>query len=255
MKLLAAVLDVRDVTKQFAGFKALDRVSLSLGAGERRALIGPNGAGKTTLFNLISGRLRPDSGEICYREHAIHTMQPDAICRLGLARTFQITSIYPRLTPLQNIQVALFARSGASRSLARSAAKTEVDAAMQALAEVGLMAVHGDESGILSHGDQKRLELAMALTLRPSVLLLDEPTAGIEAGTRREMVNLIRRVCTERKLALLFCEHDMDAVFSIADSITVLHQGKVLIEGSPDDVRRSSEVRAVYLGPGHQRAQ
>ncbi len=245
------VLDIRNVTKSFSGFLAVNGVSLALRRGERRALIGPNGAGKTTLFNLLSGRLRTDSGEIRYQDRAIQSLPAHEICRLGIARTFQITSIYPRLTPLQNIQVALFARTGQSRRLFRAAAKTEVDAAMTVLGDVGLEKVSARESGLLSYGDQKRLELALALALQPQVLLLDEPTAGMESRTRHEMVDLVRRICTERRLTLLFCEHDMDAVFSIADVITVMHQGQVLAEGSPDEVRRNAEVRAIYLGSRH----
>jgi ABC-type branched-subunit amino acid transport system ATPase component len=247
----AIVLDIRNVTKSFSGFVAVNGVSLALGQGERRALIGPNGAGKTTLFNLLSGRLRVDSGEIRYRDRAIQSLPPHEICRLGLARTFQITSIYQRLTPLQNIQVALFARTGQSRRPFRAAARTEVDAAMAVLGDVGLETVAGRVSGLLSYGDQKRLELALALALEPQVLLLDEPTAGMESRTRHDMVDLVRRICTERRLTLLFCEHDMDAVFSIADVITVMHQGQVLAEGSPDAVRRNAEVRAIYLGSRH----
>jgi branched-chain amino acid transport system ATP-binding protein len=246
-----AVLDVRNVTKAFNGFLAVNGVSLTLAQGERRALIGPNGAGKTTLFNLLSGRLRADSGEIRYRDRPIQSLPPHEICRLGLARTFQITSIYPRLTCVQNVQVALFARSGKSRRLFRAAAETDIDAAMAVLRGVGLEHVADRESGLLSYGDQKRLELALTLAMEPQVLLLDEPTAGMESRTRHEMVDLVRRICTERRLTLLFCEHDMDAVFSIADVITVLHQGQVLAEGSPDEVRRSEEVRAIYLGSRH----
>jgi branched-chain amino acid transport system ATP-binding protein len=247
----AAVLEVREVTKRFSGALAVDGVSLRLREGERRALIGPNGAGKTTLFNLISRRLRIDSGEIRYLDRPIHNLPPDAICRLGLTRTFQITSIYPQLSVRENIQVALFARTGSARNLLRAATRHCRAEAEAVLADVGLDAIAGRESGLLSYGDQKRLELAMALALEPKVLLLDEPTAGMEAGTRREMVALVRRICSDRGLTLLFCEHDMDAVFSIADSITVLHQGRVLTEGAPEDVRRDPQVRSIYLGSRH----
>jgi branched-chain amino acid transport system ATP-binding protein len=245
------VLEVANVTKSFSGFLAVDGVSLALAQGERRALIGPNGAGKTTLFNLLSGRLRADAGEIRYRGRPIQSLPPHEICRLGLARTFQITSIYQRLTCVQNVQVALFARSGQSRRLLRAAAATETDAAMAVLGDVGLANVAQRESGLLSYGDQKRLELALTLALAPQVLLLDEPTAGMESHTRHAMVDLVRRLCGERRLTLLFCEHDMDAVFSIADSITVMHQGRILTEGAPEAVRRSAEVRAIYLGSRH----
>jgi ABC-type branched-subunit amino acid transport system ATPase component len=222
------ILEVDNATKRFAGFTAVDGVSLRLRRGERRALIGPNGAGKTTLFNLMSRRLHLDSGEIRYLDRPIHTLSPDAICRLGLTRTFQITSIYPRLNPRQNIQVALFSRTGGSRHLLRSARRFHQAEADTILRNVGLEQVAEAESGTLSYGDQKRIELAMALALEPKVLLLDEPTAGMEVGARREMVELVRQICVERNLTLLFCEHDMDAVFSIADAITVMCTGKVM---------------------------
>jgi branched-chain amino acid transport system ATP-binding protein len=247
----SAVLEVNKVTKQFAGFTAVDGVSIRLRQGERRALIGPNGAGKTTLFNLISRRLRLDTGEIRYLGRPIHNLSPDAICRLGLTRTFQITSIFPRLTPRQNIQVALFARTGSARQPLRPAQHYYLPETQAILSDVGLERVADSESGVLSYGDQKRIELAMVLALEPKVLLLDEPTAGMAAGTRRGMVELVRQVCDTRKLTLLFCEHDMDAVFSIAQSITVMHQGRILMEGSPDEVRASAEVRSVYLGSQH----
>ena len=246
-----AVLEVNNVTKRFAGFAAVDGVSIGLRQGERRALIGPNGAGKTTLFNLISRRLHLDAGEIRYLDRPIHNLSPDAICRLGLTRTFQITSIYPRLTPRQNIQVALFARTGSARQLLRPAARYHLPETQAILSDVGLERVADSESGVLSYGDQKRIELAMVLALEPKVLLLDEPTAGMAAGTRRGMVELVRQICSKRGVTLLFCEHDMDAVFSIAESITFMHQGRVLMEGSPDEVRGSAEVRSIYLGSRH----
>lgn len=244
------VLEVRDVAKQFAGFKAVGGVSLSLRRGERRALIGPNGAGKTTLFHLLCGWLRPDSGEILYKGQPIQGRPAHAICRLGLARTFQITSIFAQLTPLQNVQVALFARDGHSYRLWRRASSTDVGEAERLLEDVGLEHAGDGPSGLLSYGDQKRLELAIALAMRPALLLLDEPTAGMESTARREIVALVKRLCEEHTLTLLFCEHDMDAVFSIADSITVLHQGQVLTEGTPEQVRDNQEVRTLYLGTG-----
>jgi branched-chain amino acid transport system ATP-binding protein len=242
------VLALHDVSRSFAGFLAVDDVSFMLEEGERRALIGPNGAGKTTLFNLISGRLRPSAGEIHYRGQPIHNLPPDLIYRFGIARTFQITSIYPRLTALENVQVALFARHGRSHQLFRRASKTDVEEAMELLSDVGLKQLAAVKSGVLSYGDQKRLELAIVLSPRPNLLLLDEPTAGMDGEARRDIIDLVKRLCVTHRLTLLFCEHDMDAVFSIADKITVLHQGRVLTEGPPDEVRNNTLVREVYLG-------
>jgi len=244
------VLEIRGIAKQFAGLRAVDGVSLSLREGERRALIGPNGAGKTTLFQLLCGWLRADSGAIFYRGQPIQDLPVHAICRLGLARTFQITSIFAQLSPLQNVQVALFARDGRSYDLVRRAASTDAEEARRRLRDVGLEGAGGGPSGLLSYGDQKRLELAIALATRPTLLLLDEPTAGMEATARRDIVALVKRLCEEHALTLLFCEHDMDAVFSIADRITVLHQGQVLTEGTPEEVRNNQQVRTLYLGTG-----
>lgn len=247
----AVALSARNVTMRFGDFVAVQDVSLDLIAGERRALIGPNGAGKTTLFNVISGRLKPSSGEVHYCDRHMVGMSADEICRLGLVRTFQITSIFPQLTALQNVQAALYSRHGHARWLWRRSAKVDHEEALACLVTVGIERFAGELGARLSYGDQKRLELAIALALAPKVLLLDEPTAGVEAQTRRALVELIMRLCAEQNLTLLFCEHDMDAVFRIADRITVLHQGRLLTEGTPDEIQADPRVRSVYLGSGH----
>lgn len=244
----APILDVRNIRKSFGSLRAVRDVSLALKQGERRALIGPNGAGKTTLFNLVSGRLRADDGEIRYCGIAIEALPPHHICRLGIARTFQITSIYPQLSALANVQVALFAGLGHAHRVFRNAAGMDREEALTALRDVGLLERASAIGGELSYGDQKRLELAIALALKPSLLLLDEPTAGVETNTRREIVDLVKRLCAEHSMTLLFCEHDMEAVFAIADRITVLHQGAVVAEGVPDEIRGNQMVRAIYLG-------
>lgn len=245
------VLQTHGVRKQFTGFTAVDGVSLSLHEGEKCALIGPNGAGKTTLFHLLSGGLRADAGDILYHGRSIRNLPAHAICRLGLARTFQITSIFTQLSPLRNVQVALFARHRQSFRMVRRAERTDVAEAQLLLEDVGLGGASREvPSGVLSYGDQKRLELAIALAMRPTLLLLDEPTAGMESAARRDIVALVRRLCEEHALTLLFCEHDMDAVFSIADRIIVLHQGRILTEGTPEEVRSNAEVRSLYLGGG-----
>jgi branched-chain amino acid transport system ATP-binding protein len=246
-----AAITVRNITMRFAEFAAVNDVSLQLEAGERRALIGPNGAGKTTLFNVISARLKPSAGEVLFYGTSIADMSADRICRLGLVRTFQITSIYPQLTCLQNVQVALFAHNGHARWLLRNSADIDAEAALGCLAAVGIERLESSLGANLSYGDQKRLELALALALEPKVLLLDEPTAGVESKTRRELVELIKQLCAQKALTLLFCEHDMDAVFSIADRITVLHQGRILAEGNADEIQSNPEVRRIYLGADH----
>jgi branched-chain amino acid transport system ATP-binding protein len=247
-------LEVRRVRKSFGGFVAVDDVSLILREGERRALIGPNGAGKTTLFNLLSGRIPSDSGEVLYQGRPITGMRGDEICRLGIARTFQITSVYLQLTCLQNVQTALFSRKRRSHWLLRGSHDVDADEALALLDSLGIAALAESPASLLSYGDQKRLELAMVLGLKPRMLLLDEPTAGVEVNTRRELVALVKRLCSEHALTLLFCEHDMDAVFSIADRITVLHQGRVLTEGTADEVQTNPEVRQIYLGAEYGRS-
>jgi branched-chain amino acid transport system ATP-binding protein len=250
-KTCGRVLDVKDVSKSFGGFAAVNNVSLTLDAGERRALIGPNGAGKTTLFNIISGRLRPTAGHVFYHGMSIDGLSPPAISRLGIGRTFQITSVFPKLTCLQNVQTVLFANHGRSYWLISRSAALDAGEARSFLELVGLSNVASSAASLLSYGDKKRLELAMTLALRPKLLLLDEPTAGVELQTRRELVMLVRNLCSQQKLTLLFCEHDMDAVFSIADRITVMHQGRILTEGSPQEVARDAAVRSIYLGASH----
>ncbi|HEY8580500.1 MAG TPA: ABC transporter ATP-binding protein [Beijerinckiaceae bacterium] len=245
-------LDVRGVSKRFQGFTAVDQVSFSIARGERRALIGPNGAGKTTLFNLVSGRLTPDGGDVVYEGRSVLALAPSAVCRLGIARTFQITSVFPRLTALENVQTSLFARNRRSHWLFRGAARVDREEAMERLAEVGVAPLAHRPAGSLSYGDQKRLELAMVMALKPRLLLLDEPTAGVDVNTRRALVELINDLCRREGLSLLFCEHDMDAVFAIADRITVLHQGRILTEGAPGEVQANPQVRSIYLGARHE---
>ncbi len=242
------VLELQAVSMSFGGFMAVDAVSLALTAGERRALIGPNGAGKTTLFNTISGRLQPTAGRILYEGRAINGLSPTAITREGVGRTFQITSVFPKLSCLENVQTALFAHKERSYWLYRKSEEIDVDEALEFLRLVGIADLASKTATRLSYGDQKRLELAMVLAMRPKLLLLDEPTAGVELQSRRELVMLIRSLCTQQNLTVLFCEHDMDAVFSIADRITVLHQGRILVEGRPDEVEHDQTVRSVYLG-------
>jgi branched-chain amino acid transport system ATP-binding protein len=238
------------LSKRFGGLHAVDDVSFEVPQGKIVALIGPNGAGKTTLFNLVSGRLKADAGDVLYEGKSILGVPAHKICRLGMARTFQITSVFPKLTCLQNVQVALFSIQRRSHWLWRDARKMAVDAARERLNLVGIEALADRPAGLMSYGDQKRLELAMVMALRPKLLLLDEPTAGVDVNTRRALVGLITRLCESEGLSLLFCEHDMEAVFSIAHRITVLHQGRTLIEGTPDAIRADREVRAIYLGAG-----
>jgi branched-chain amino acid transport system ATP-binding protein len=242
------VLEVRDLRKSFGGFQAVGGVSLSLAEGQTAAVIGPNGAGKTTLFNLITGHLGSDAGTVVLEGRDITGLAPHDVCRLGMGRSFQRTNIFPRLTVFENVQAAYLSHRGRGRNLWSRVERFYRDETEALLASLGLAAQAGEISGVLSHGAQKQLELGIALASEPKLLLLDEPTAGMSAGETRETIQLIGRITRERGLTVLFTEHDMEVVFSIAEKITVLHQGRVIAEGAPADVRADPEVRRVYLG-------
>ncbi|MCL6640337.1 MAG: ABC transporter ATP-binding protein, partial [Candidatus Rokubacteria bacterium] len=207
-----------------------------------------NGAGKTTLFNLITGHLRPDAGRVVFQGREITGLPPHEICRLGMGRSFQRTNIFPRLTVFQNVQAAFISHRGRGLDLWRRVDRLYREETEAVLASVGLLDKAGEVSAFLSHGNQKQLELAIALASEPQLLLLDEPTAGMSAAETRETIALVSRITRERGLTLLFTEHDMAVVFSIAEVITVLHQGRVIAEGAPGEVRQDPEVRRVYLG-------
>jgi len=242
------VLEVRDLRKSFDGFQAVGGVSFTVPARSISAIIGPNGAGKTTLFNLITGHVSPDAGRVVFKGQDVTGIAPHDLCRLGMGRSFQRTNIFPRLTVYQNIQAAFVSHRGRGWNLLTPVDGLYRQETRDLLAAVGLLDKADEVSGFLSHGNQKQLELGLALALEPEILLLDEPTAGMSASETRESIRLIEEIAHTRGLTLLFTEHDMEVVFSIAQRITVLHQGRVIADGTPDEVRRHPEVRRVYLG-------
>jgi branched-chain amino acid transport system ATP-binding protein len=242
------VLEVQGLRKAFAGFQAVSGVSFRVPRGSISAIIGPNGAGKTTLFNLITGHLRPDAGSVRLKEREVTGIAPHDLCRLGMGRSFQRTNIFPRLTVYENIQAAYLSHRGRGWNLFTSVGRLYREETEALLESVGLLDKADEVAGFLSHGNQKQIELGIALALEPEILLLDEPTAGMSAQETRESIQLIERIGRERGLTLLFTEHDMEVVFAIAHRITVLHQGQVIAEGSPEEVRRHPDVRRVYLG-------
>jgi branched-chain amino acid transport system ATP-binding protein len=242
------MLEVSGLSKSFAGFAAVTDVSLSVATRQIAAVIGPNGAGKSTLFNLITGHLQPDTGTVVLDGRDITGVQPHKICGLGLGRSFQRTNIFPRLSVFENLQAALIVHRGRGGNFWSRSANFYRDDVDALLAQIGLREHARSLAGTLSYGNQKQLELGLALASDPAMLLLDEPTAGMSATETHDTIRLIERIAGERSLTLLFTEHDMDVVFSIAQKIAVLHQGRLIADGAPQDVRNDPDVRRVYLG-------
>jgi branched-chain amino acid transport system ATP-binding protein len=244
------LLEIDTLMKSFGGFLATDGVSLAVEHGSLCALIGPNGAGKTTLFNQITGYLVPDSGRITFKGGEITGLQPYQISRKGITRAFQIINIFPRLAVLESAQLAILAKRGHTLKFFAGARKMVRDEAMAVLETVGLADKAGYLAKELSHGEQRTLEMALALAGEPELLLLDEPMAGMSPFERVKATELIQKIHAERGLTILFCEHDMDVVFGISERVTVLHQGRVIAEGKPEDIKKNEEVTMVYLGHG-----
>jgi branched-chain amino acid transport system ATP-binding protein len=242
------MLELAGVSKRFGGVVATDNVSLRVAAGEVHALIGPNGAGKTTLIAQISGSLATDAGEILFLGKPITKARQHERVKAGLARSYQITSIFRRFSVLDNLALAVQARSGSSFSFWRPVAREQAlrDEARSIAAEVGLLEKAAALAGTLSHGEQRALEVGLALATRPKLLLLDEPMAGMGPEESARMIGLIGRV--RAALTVLLVEHDMDAVFRLADRITVLVSGRVIASGAPAAIRADAEVRRAYLG-------
>ena len=222
--------------------------SLEVEKGEVVAVIGPNGAGKTTLFNLITGQLKADSGRIIFKDENLAGMPPHEICRRGISRSFQIVNIFSRLTVFENVRVAVMSYNKSTFNLFSRAKDIAVSETEDILKSVGLFGKAGRISGSLSHGDQKVLEMAVALGNRPELLILDEPTAGMSPEETRNALELMKLLSRDRGITILFCEHDMELVFSIANRIMVMQHGRTIIQGEPDVVRNDRQVQEAYLG-------
>ena len=247
---MSSVISFKDVSLNFGGVQALDDISFDIEEGSLFAIIGPNGAGKTTFFNLLTGHLQPTSGQVLYKGHSLRQLAPHNIVRLGLARSFQLINIYPRMTVFQNIQVAVIARNKKHFSFFKSANSLFQRETEELLELVTLVKEKEVIAGELAYGKQKQLELAISLASNPEVLLLDEPTAGMSTSETNEAISLIKEISSARSLTLLFTEHDMGVVFGIADQISVLHHGKIVATGSPEEVRNNTTVKNIYLGDG-----
>jgi branched-chain amino acid transport system ATP-binding protein len=243
-----SLLKTEDLSIAFNGFQAVNHVNLTVEKGEIHALIGPNGAGKTTTFNLISGYHKPDRGRVLFRESDITKMAPYKRCHLGLLRSFQRASVYPKLTVYDSVLMSFLSFNHLTGKIIAPAKSFMEDEVRRALDDTGLSG-HSDVPGdSLSHGDKKRLDLAIILGANPELLMLDEPTAGMGPEETASTMELIKKLAQERGLTVFFTEHDMGVVFGISTRITVLHQGTVIGEGKPEEVRASEEVQRVYLG-------
>jgi branched-chain amino acid transport system ATP-binding protein len=242
------LLITQGLAKRYGGIQASDNISLALNGGELHALIGPNGAGKTTLLGQLAGEIKPDTGTIQFRGHDITFVPVHRRSQLGLARSFQITSIFPEFTALENVALAVQAHAGHSFRFWRDARGDPRwrEPAGAVLAQVGLGVRGGVPAAMLSHGEQRQLEIAMALATKPCLVLLDEPMAGLGSQEAVRMVALLRTLKTE--LTMLLVEHDMVTVFALADRVTVLVYGRIVASGTPAEVRSNREVQRAYLG-------
>jgi branched-chain amino acid transport system ATP-binding protein len=244
------VLAVCGLHKSFGGVRAVDGVSFTIRRGELLALIGPNGAGKSTCFNMIGGQLRPDAGDILFEGRSIAGLPPRRIWRLGVGRTFQVAATFTSMTVIENVQLALASHRGRIYDMAGALGRRHRTEALDLLAQVGMVDAADRACRELAYGDVKRVELAIALANAPRLLLMDEPTAGMAPRERGDMVALVKRLVTERGIAVLFTEHSMDVVFAFADRIIVLARGRLIADGDAKAIRDNPQVREVYFGTG-----
>lgn len=244
------MLRVENVQKSYDRFMAVSDANLNVGRGKIVAVIGPNGAGKSTLFKLITGHVKADGGRILFKGENLVGLAPHEICRKGISLAFQIVNIFSRMTVFENVQAAVLSHQGKAGNLFRSARKMAVKETMEILESVHLAPKADRISGTLSHGDQKVLEMAIALATEPELLILDEPTAGMSPEETSVCIELVKRLSSELGLTILFCEHDIELVFSISDEIMVLKTGETIVQGPPELVRANAAVQEAYLGGG-----
>ncbi len=243
------ILEVRHASRFYGKFKALSDVSVSFRAGELTAIIGPNGAGKSTFFNVISGGVPPSAGQVLFQGQDITGIAPHEFARLGIAKSFQITNVFKHLSAHENVRVALQMQTTRFQLLRpRKHYVDLIERADALLARVGLQACRDKLAGDLAHGQQRSLEVAMALACEPKLLLMDEPTAGMSPEETLVMMDLIRRLAQERTVILV--EHKMKMVMGLCKRLIVLHHGELLVDGTPEEIRNNAEVKRVYLGQG-----
>jgi branched-chain amino acid transport system ATP-binding protein len=241
-------LETQSISKEFGKLMAVHRVSLEIVKGDVHAIIGPNGAGKSTYFNLITGYHTASAGRVLFKGEDITRLPAYRRCRLGITRSFQITSIYPKFTVYESVLMALLSQRGVTLKFFSNAKRFFREEVWRILEDVGLADQANALGESISHGDKKRLELAVTVGTEPELLLLDEPTCGMSPEETEITMSLVKKLSTERGLTILFTEHDMAVVFGIAKRISVLHQGALIADGTPEEVRESAEVQKVYLG-------
>jgi branched-chain amino acid transport system ATP-binding protein len=247
---MTTILEVHNLDKAFGGVRAVIDVSFSLQEGELLAMIGPNGAGKSTCFNLINGQLRPDRGKIVIMGKSVNGSKPRDVWKLGVGRTFQITSTFASMSVVENVQMALLSYHRRTKSLLKKVSRLYVDESMKLLDLLGIEDQADRACGVLAYGDLKRVELAVALSNNPKLLLMDEPTAGMGPAERQSLMELTKDIVRTRNIGVLFTEHDMDVVFNHADRIIVLNRGELVAEGTPTEVQADENVKEIYLGSG-----
>ena len=242
------MLEVRGIRKSFGGFNAVNGANLEVAEGEIVAVIGPNGAGKTTLFSLITGILAPDGGQIIFKGEDITGLPAYKTCKKGITRSFQVVNIFSRLTVFENVRIAVLSQQGKTSNLFTPSKKLATKETAEILESVGLIRKKDSVCGALSHGEQKVLEIAIALGGKPELLILDEPTAGMSPEETARCIDLIKQLRNSMGLTILFCEHDMEIVFGIANRIMVMVRGATIIQGACDEVRCNQAVQDAYLG-------
>jgi len=248
---MAKVLEVHELAKSFGGVQAVNKLSFDLRAGQLLAMIGPNGAGKSTCFNLINGQLRPDYGRVVIMGKKINGYKPRQVWKLGVGRTFQITSTFASMTVLENIKMAVLSHHRQTKSLFSKVRRLYTEESMELLKLVGIEDQRDRACGVLAYGDLKRVELAVALANQPKLLLMDEPTAGMGPAERQSLMELTSNIVRTQNIAVLFTEHDMEVVFTHSDRIIVLNRGELVAEGTPEAVRNNPQVQEIYLGSRH----
>jgi len=248
---MAKVLEVHELSKSFGGVQAVKNLSFDLAEGQLLAMIGPNGAGKSTCFNLINGQLRPDYGRVVIMGKKINGYKPRQVWKLGVGRTFQITSTFASMTVLENIKMAVLSYHRQTKSLFSKVRRLYTEESMELLKLVGIEGQHDRACGVLAYGDLKRVELAVALANQPKLLLMDEPTAGMGPAERQSLMELTSNIVRNQNIGVLFTEHDMEVVFTHSDRIIVLNRGELVAEGTPEAVRSNPQVQEIYLGSRH----